>query len=108
MTGGDGGLQTSVDRPGADPGGGRWGGRPPLGRRSTIQYTPFNSIQAPVHHWAPSPGRNPVSAPADGDMDIRLAVTGGEGGLQASGEGCRRAVTGRQCPRTASETDYES
>ena len=21
------------------------------------------SIQAPVHHWAPTPGRNPVSAP---------------------------------------------
>ena len=49
---------------GADPGGGRWGGRPPLGRRDTIQNTPFKSIQAPVQHWAPTPGRNPVSAPA--------------------------------------------
>ena len=53
--------------PGADPGGGggRWGARPPLGRSFTIQNTLFNSIQSPVHHWAPTPGRNPVSAPAD-------------------------------------------
>ena len=40
---------------GADPGGGRWGPCPSLGN------TLFNSIQTPVHHWAPSPGRNPVS-----------------------------------------------
>ena len=44
--------------------GGGWGGRPPLGRRGTIQDIPSNSIHAPVHNWAPSPGRNPVSAPA--------------------------------------------
>ena len=49
--------------PGADPGGGRWGACPPLGRRFTIQNALFNSIQAPVNHWAPTPGRNPVSAP---------------------------------------------
>ena len=49
---------------GADQEGGRWGGRPPLGRSFTIQDTLFNSIQAKVRHWAPSPGRNPVSAPA--------------------------------------------
>ena len=29
---------------GADPGGGRWGGRPPLGRRDTIKDTPFNNV----------------------------------------------------------------
>ena len=50
--------------PGADPAGGRWGGRPPLGRRFSIEDIPFNSIQAPVNHWAPSPWRNPVSVPA--------------------------------------------
>ena len=49
--------------PGADPGGGRWGARPPLGRSFPIQNALFNSIQAPVHHWATTPGRNPVSAP---------------------------------------------
>ena len=61
----DGSLE-GARAPGADPGGGRSGGRPPLERRATIQDTPFNSIQAPVHHWAPSPGRNPVSAPGPG------------------------------------------
>ena len=49
---------------GADPGGGRWGGRPPLGQSFNIQEPPFISIYAALHHWAPSPGRNPVSAPA--------------------------------------------
>ena len=49
---------------GADPGGGRWGARPPLGRSFTIQNTLFNSNRAQFHHWAPTPGRNPVSAPA--------------------------------------------
>ena len=53
----------SSARAGADPGGGRWGGRPPLGKSFTIQNTPFNITQAAVHHWAPTPGRNPVSAP---------------------------------------------
>ena len=53
---------------GAYPGGRRWGARPPLGLSLTIQYAVnyyalFNSIQAPVHHWAPTPGRNHVSAP---------------------------------------------
>ena len=43
--------------------GGRWGARPPLGISFTIQNTLFNSIQAPVQHWAPTPGRNPVFAP---------------------------------------------
>ena len=38
-------------------------GAHPLGRSSTIQNALFNSIQEPVHHWAPTPGRNPVSAP---------------------------------------------
>ena len=47
---------------GADPGGGLWGLRLPLGQNFTIQNAFFNSIQAPVHHWAPIPGRNPVSA----------------------------------------------
>ena len=47
---------------GADPGRGRWGARPPLGRSFTIQNALFSSIQTPVHHWAPTPGRNPVSA----------------------------------------------
>ena len=27
-----------------------------------MQNALFNSIRAPVHHWAPTPGRNPVSA----------------------------------------------
>ena len=44
-------------------GGGRWSGRPPLGWSFTMQDTLFNSIQAPVRHWAPSPGRNPASVP---------------------------------------------
>ena len=48
---------------GADPGGGRWGARPPLGMNFSIQNALYNSIQAPDHHWAPTPGRNPVSAP---------------------------------------------
>ena len=48
---------------GADLGGGRWGARPPLRRSFTIQNALFNNIQAPVNHWAPTPGRNPVSAP---------------------------------------------
>ena len=34
--------------PGADPGGGRWGTRPSLGRSFPIQNALFNSIQAPV------------------------------------------------------------
>ena len=42
---------------------GRWGARPPLGRSFAIQNTLFSSIQAPVHHWVPTPGRNLVSAP---------------------------------------------
>ena len=29
------------------------------------KYTILNGIEALVHHWAPTPGRNPVSAPAD-------------------------------------------
>ena len=56
---------------------GWWGGggvRPPLGRRKTIQNTPFNSIQAPVHHWAPSPGRNPVSAPKIPTRRVRQRI----------------------------------
>ena len=38
-----------VDHPmyaGADPGGGRWGARPPLGRSFIIQNALFNNIQA--------------------------------------------------------------
>ena len=42
--------------PGADPGAGRYGARPPLGRSFTIQNALFNSIQPPVHHWAPPLG----------------------------------------------------
>ena len=49
--------------PGADPGGGRWGAHPPLGRSFTVQNALFNRFRAPVHHWVPTPGRNPVSAP---------------------------------------------
>ena len=45
---------------GADPVGGA-GALPPLGRN--LKNAPFNSIQASVHHWAPTPGRNPVSVP---------------------------------------------
>ena len=33
-----------------------WALGPPLGRRGTIRDTPFNNIQAPVHHWAPTQG----------------------------------------------------
>ena len=55
--------RTTRRYPGADPGGGRWGARPPLGQSFTIQNALFNSIQALVYHWAPTPGRNPVSAP---------------------------------------------
>ena len=75
---------------GADPGGGRWGARPPLGRsftirnalfnsiraprRSfTIRNALFNSIRAPVYHWAPTPGRNSASAPGYG---LENQVTG--------------------------------
>ena len=51
----------------ADPGGGLWGGRPPLGRRCTIEdlhYSiPFKHHGHYVHYWAPSSGRNPVSVP---------------------------------------------
>ena len=32
--------------------------------------TPFDSIQVPVHHWAPSPGRSPVSALVGGLGDL--------------------------------------
>ena len=35
---------------------------PPLGRSFTIQNALFNSVRAPVHHWAPTLGRNPISA----------------------------------------------
>ena len=35
---------------GVDPGGGRWGGRPPLRRSNTSQNTTFSSIQAPVNN----------------------------------------------------------
>ena len=62
----------TVRSPGADPGGGRWGARPPLGVSFTINNVLFNSIQAPVHHWAPTPGRNPVSAP---DLHILSSVS---------------------------------
>ena len=34
----------------------------PMGWSFTIQNALFNNIQAPVQHWAPTPGRNPVSA----------------------------------------------
>ena len=61
---------------GADPGGGRWGARPPLGQNFTIKNALFNSIQAPIHHWAPTPGRNPVSAPGqDGIARLTLDYT---------------------------------
>ena len=53
---------------GADPVDERWGARPPPGTElhySTIQDTLFNSIQPPVRYWAPSPGRNPESAPGE-------------------------------------------
>ena len=56
-------LKAKGQVPGADPGGGRWGARPPLGWSFIIKDTLVNSIQAPVRHWAPSPERNPVSAP---------------------------------------------
>ena len=56
-------CRASSVNPGANPGGGRWGGRLPLGRSFTIQDALFNSIQAPVCQWAPSPGRDPVCAP---------------------------------------------
>ena len=39
---------------------------PTTPRAVTIQIALLNSIQAPVHHWAPTPGINPVSAPATG------------------------------------------
>ena len=39
--------------------------RPPLGMSFTIQNALYISIQAPDHHWAPTPGRNPVSAPGN-------------------------------------------
>ena len=60
---------------GADPGGGRWGARPPLGMSITIQNALFNSIQVPVHHWAPTPGRNPVPAPVFCLLSAALRAT---------------------------------
>ena len=59
---------------GADPGGGRWGARPPLGRSFTIQSALFNNIQAPVHHWAPTAGRNPISASVVCDFERNRSV----------------------------------
>ena len=60
-------------------GGWRWGGRPPLGRRYTIEDTLFNTIQAPVNHWTPFPGRNPVSAPGlcvfEGSASVWRSIT---------------------------------
>ena len=52
-----------LTRRGSRGGGGAGAGDP--GPRDAIQGTPFNSIQAPVHHWVPSSGSNFVSAPAD-------------------------------------------
>ena len=49
--------------------GGCWGARPPLGRSFAIQYALFNNIQAPVHHWAPTPERKSVSAPDNIDKN---------------------------------------
>ena len=57
------------DVTGADPEDVRWGARPPLGRSFTIQKVLFNRIRAPVHHWAPTPGRNPISARVSGHTD---------------------------------------
>ena len=65
-------VSRTADRRGSR--GGRWGGRPPLGRRGTIEDTLVNSIQAPVCHWAPSPGINPVSAPGRGALSRRAHV----------------------------------
>ena len=60
---------------GADPGGGRWGARPLLGRSFTIQNALFNNIQAPFHLWAPTPERNPVSAPGGSDETVAIRLS---------------------------------
>ena len=54
--------------------GGFWGARPHLGRSFTIQNALFHSIQAPVHHWAPIPGKNPVSAPKTTCVHLSMEI----------------------------------
>ena len=55
-----------------------------LGKSFTIQNALYSSIQAPVHHCASSPGRNPVPAPGrhrkfskkkHGDWTLVLSAT---------------------------------
>ena len=57
---GEGAEQARIQGVGAGARAHPWGGVSPF------KNALFNSIQAPVHHWAPTPGRNPVSAPAEG------------------------------------------
>ena len=44
----------------------RLGARPPPRRSFNIQNAIFDSVQAPVHNWTPTPGRSPVSAADEG------------------------------------------
>ena len=46
------------------------GGAPTPGTSSTIHNALFNSIQAPVYHWVPTPGRNPVFAPVMSHLSL--------------------------------------
>ena len=62
FSGGSSTEKSAALTPGADPGSGRCGARPSPGRRDTSQFSPFNSIQTPVQHWATFPVRNPASA----------------------------------------------
>ena len=59
--------------------------------------TLFSGIQAPVHHWAPSPGRIPVSAPGCGvRMRLRVAGSGRDFGWRCQDETSDGGVRARR------------
>ena len=70
---------------------GAGGARPPLGQSFIMQNALFNSIRAPVHHWAPTPGRNPVSAP---DKPVRRDTIGPESRVSPSPKARREKEEG--------------
>ena len=72
-------------RAGADPGLGAGAGTHPWEGEA-----PFSNIEAPVHHWAPSPGINPVSASAEGTETVHFMPDRPTSGLRGP-TGIRRS-----------------
>ena len=69
------------------------GRRPPLGWSFAIRNALFNNIQAPVQHWAPTPGRNPVSTTV-GSAFLPSILSANQGRTQGGGRGASLGVFG--------------